>query len=141
MVTGMSGVRLLGRGLVAAGLAVSAAVHLNLAATYDGIGEQLTVGDLFRAQGVVGLLAAVAVALLATRLAVLAGVLVALASTAAVVASVYVRIPAIGPLPELYEPVWYAAKAQSAAATAVAAVVGVALLVRRPVPDAAGRVR
>ncbi len=141
MVTGMSGVRLLGRGLVAAGLAVSAAVHLNLAATYDGIGEQLTVGDLFRAQGVVGLLAAVAVALLATRLAVLAGVVVALASTAAVVASVYVRIPAIGPLPELYEPVWYAAKAQSAAATAVAAVVGVALLVRRPVPDAAGRIR
>lgn len=135
--TGRSGVRLLGRAVVAAGLALSAVVHLDLAATYDGIGEQLTVGDLFRAQGVVGLLAAVAVALLGSRPAVLVGVLVALASTAAVGASVYVRIPPVGPLPELYEPVWYAAKARSAAATAVAAAVGIALLARRPVADVA----
>ena len=129
--------RALLRAVVAAGLGVSAYVHLDLAPTYDGIGEQITVGDLFWAQGVVAALAAVAVLVLRRRLAVALAVAVALASTAAVVTSVYVRIPAVGPLPELYEPVWYADKTVSAVATAIATVVGAFLLRRRPA--AAGR--
>ena len=126
------GASLLLRGVVAAGLAVSAYVHLDLASTYDGIGEQVTVGDLFRAQGVVAVLAAVAVLVLRRRVAIWLAVAVALASTAAVVSSVYVRVPAVGPLPELYEPVWYADKTVSALGTAIAAVVGAVLLRRRP---------
>ena len=120
--------------VVAAGLATSAALHLDLADTYDGVGEQLTVGDLFRVQGVVGLLAALAVLVTRRRLALLIAVLVAAASTAAVVTSVYVRVPPIGPLPELHEPVWYTEKAVSAAATAVAFLVGSAALLRRRPP-------
>ena len=126
------GASLLLRGVVAAGLAVSAYVHLDLASTYDGIGEQVTVGDLFRAQGVVAVLAAVAVLVLRRRVAIWLAVAVALASTAAVVSSVYVRVPAVGPLPELYEPVWYADKTVSALGTAIAAVAGAVLLRRRP---------
>ena len=117
--------------VVAAGLAVSAFLHLDLAATYDGIGEQLTVGDLFRAQGVVGLLVAVAVLAVRRRVVLLAAVLVSAAATAAVVSSVYLRVPAIGPFPELYEPVWYTEKRVSGAATAVALLVGSAALLRR----------
>lgn len=119
------------RVVVAAGLVGSAYVHLDLAPTYDGIGEQLTVGDLFRAQGVVGLLAAATVLLMRRRVALLLAVAVAVASTAAVASSVYVRIPAVGPLPELYEPLWYLDKTVSALCTTVAAVVGGVLLARR----------
>jgi hypothetical protein len=50
------------------------------------------------------------------RLPLVAALAVGLASTAAVVLSVYVRVPALGPLPELYEPVWYRDKAVSAIA-------------------------
>lgn len=117
------------RAVVAAGLAVSAYVHLDLAGTYDGIGEQLTVGDLFRAQGVAALLAAVAVLLVRRRASLVAAVLVAAASCAAVVLSASVRLPPLGPFPELYEPVWYTAKTLSAVAAGVAAAAGTALLV------------
>lgn len=106
--------------LAAAGLAVSAVVHLDLAATYEGIGETVTVGDLFRAQGVAAALAAVVVLAVRRRAAVVPALLVAVASTTAVVGSVYLRVPAVGPFPELYEPVWYAEKALSAIGTAVA---------------------
>jgi len=118
--------------LAAVGLVVSAVVHLDLAGTYDGIGEQIRVGDLFRAQGVTGLLAAAAL-VLRRPLADALALLVALASTAAVVSSVYVRIPPLGPLPELFEPVWYDQKSLSAAATALAALAaaGALLLYRR----------
>ena len=117
--------------LVAAGLAVSAYVHLDLAGTYDGIGEQLTVGDLFRAQGVVALLVALAVLVRRRRDTLVLALLVAAASCAAVTLSVYVRVPALGPLPELYEPVWYAEKALSALAAAVSALAALVLLRRR----------
>ena len=61
---------------------------------------------------------------------------VALGSLAALVLSVYVRIPAVGPFPELYEPIWYADKYLAAAAAAVAGVVALVAalsLRRRPV--------
>ena len=122
---------LLVRLVVAVGLSVSAFVHLDLAATYDGIGEQVTVGDLFRAQGVLAALAAVAVVALRRPTVLVLALLVAVASTAAVVMSVFVRIPALGPLPELYEPVWYASKVVSAVATAVSAVAAAGLLAYR----------
>lgn len=117
--------------LAAAGLAVSASVHLSLAPTYDGIGETLTVGDLFRAQGVAGGLAAAAVLLLRRWWTAALALTVAVASTAAVVLSVYVQVPAFGPFPELYEPVWYDDKTASAVGSGVAAAAALALLLYR----------
>ncbi|MCW2614665.1 MAG: hypothetical protein JWN08_1659 [Frankiales bacterium] len=123
------------RAVAALGLLVSGYVHLDLAATYDGIGESVTTGDLFRVQGTVAVLAAAAVLLLRRRWwSTALAAAVALASLTAVVLSVYVRVPAVGPLPELYEPVWYDDKVVSAVAAGVAAAAAAALLVtyRRP---------
>jgi len=119
-------------------LALTGGVHLDLAGSYDAIGEQISVGALFRVQAVVALLTGLW--LLAQRTArppVLAALLLAVLSTLAVVLSVYVRLPALGPLPELYEPVWYAEKAVAAVAAGVAAALALLLLSRGrsgPVP-------
>ena len=118
--------------LVAAALAVSGWLHLDLADTFDFVGEQITLGALFRAQGVAALL--VAIWLLVTRrswLPELAALLVALPSAVAVVLSVYVRVPAIGPLPEVYEPIWYAEKVASAITAGIAAAGAAGLLAVR----------
>lgn len=120
------------RGLLAAALVVTGAVHLDLAGSYDSQGEQVTVGALFRLQGVLAL--ALAGWLLVRRRArapELASLLLAAASTAAVVLSVYVPLPAVGPFPELYEPVWYDRKALSAVASALAVLLALGLLVHR----------
>jgi hypothetical protein len=129
---------LVGRLLVALGLVVSGVVHLDLAESYDGIGDAVTVGALFRAQGVTALVVAAWLLLRRRdRLPLAVALVIGLASAVAVVLSVYVRVPAIGPLPELYEPVWYRDKAASAVAAGVAAA-GAAVLLgagrRRQVP-------
>jgi hypothetical protein len=117
------------RVLAALALGVSGAVHLDLAGSYDRLGDTLTVGTLFRVQGVVALLVAGWLLLRRRdRLPLLVALVLAAASTAAVVLSVYVRVPAVGPLPELYEPVWYPEKSASAVAAAVAAVLSGLLL-------------
>lgn len=56
--------------------------------------------------------------------------MVGLASLTALVLSVYVRIPSIGPFPVLYEPLWYAEKVAAAMAAGTAAVVALVALRR-----------
>lgn len=119
-----------GRVLVGSALLVAGWVHLDLAATYDGIGERLTVGDLFRLQGVLAAGLGLAVVVLRRRGVLLAATLVGLGSSLATTLSVYVRVPPIGPFPELYEPVWYDQKLVAAVTAGVAAVLGTALLAR-----------
>lgn len=99
--------------LAAAALAVAAYVHLHLAATYD-FGPAITLGQLFIAQAV--LVSAIGVWLVVSdsRPAWLAATGVMAASCSAVVISTYHQIPAIGPFPSLYEPVWFTEKAVSA---------------------------
>jgi MYXO-CTERM domain-containing protein len=123
---------LLVRVLVAVALAVSGWIHLDLAASFDAMGRTVTLGALFRAQGGVAF-AAAAWLLLARRsaLPVLAALLVGLASLAAIVLSFYVRLPAIGPFPEIYEPVWYGEKSASAVTAGLAAAGAAALLAMR----------
>lgn len=119
------------RVLVAAALAVDAVVHLRLAADYqlaypDGIGG----GNLFRVEAAVALLAALYVLLRGSRPAYSLAFLVAISAFLAVVVSRYVQIPSIGPIPSLYEPLWFFEKTLSAVAEgagAVLAAVGFAL--------------
>ncbi|WP_258805728.1 hypothetical protein [Pseudarthrobacter sp. NS4] len=116
----------------AAGLVVSAVVHVQLAPGYQqaapgGIGQ----GTLFLVQAGAAALAAVFVLLKGSRTAFAAAAVVALSSLAAVILYRYVQVPAIGPLPSMYEPVWYTAKVITAVAEAAAgalAVAGYALL-------------
>lgn len=123
------------RVVAAAALVLTGVIHLDLAGSYDRSGDAITVGALFRGQGVLALLVAGLLLLRRDRLPVVGALLLALASTAAVVLSVYVQVPALGPLPELYEPVWYTQKALSAGASAVAAVLAAVLLrCRRTLP-------
>jgi hypothetical protein len=106
---------------VAAALVTSAVIHLQLASGYQqgaptGIGQ----GNLFRLHAAAAVVAAAWVLIRGSRPAWLAAAAVAFAALAAVVLYRYVPIPAVGPLPAMYEPVWYPAKTVSAIAEGAA---------------------
>jgi hypothetical protein len=123
------------RVLVPAGLVVDAVVHLRLAPGYQlanpaGIGQ----GNLFRVEALVALAAAAYVLVRGSRLSFVVAALVGLSACAAVVVTRYVQVPALGPIPGMYEPVWFFQKSLSAVAEGVAgvlALVAVAVVGRR----------
>ncbi len=102
--------------LVALGLAYDAYVHLDLAPSYDAVKATVSQGQLFRAEAVAALLAAVLVLASDSRLAWLFAGSIGLGGVVAVVLLRYVEVPAIGPFPSMYEPVWFAEKTYSAIA-------------------------
>jgi predicted acyltransferase len=108
----------------AAGLAIDAYVHFDLATTYAESGGAINEGVLFRAEAVVAVLAAVAVIVSGRLTALLAGLVVAGSALTVMLVSRYVYIGPIGPFPSLYDPVWYPEKLLAAfaegAATAAA---------------------
>ena len=120
--------RLLGAGA----LAISSYVHLHLANLYSTLGNTITQGDLFYAQGALAALVALAVLVTGHRYAWLAVALVGLASFAAVMVYRYVNVGAIGPIPNMYEPAWQPSpdKALSAVAEAAAFVIAAVALLR-----------
>lgn len=108
--------------VVVAGLLVDAVIHLRLAPEYafafpEGIGG----GNVFRIEAAAAILVAIAVLLVGRSWTFLLAFLVAASAAAAVVLSVYVELPAVGPLPSMYEPLWFAEKTLSAVAEAIAA--------------------
>lgn len=117
--------------LAAALLALSAVVHLRLAAGHDLVGGSVTQGTLFRLQAVAALAAGLWLLLRASTPAWWAAAVVSAGSLAAVVGTVYVAVPALGPFPRVYEPIWYADKVVAAAAVAVALLTAAAELARR----------
>lgn len=109
------------RVLIAGALVVSAVIHFQLAPGFQqayssGVGG----GNLFRLQGVVAILAGLYVLVRGTPRSYLVAGLVALASLAAVIVYRYIQIPTIGPIPSMYEPVWYPSKTITAVAEAIA---------------------
>ena len=106
-------------------LAVDAYVHVRDAGLYDrNATDVVSQGTLFRAQGVVGAVVAVALVLLARRPVVWAiAALVTAGAAGAVLLYTYVDVGAIGPLPDMYEPTWaLPGKPASAVAEAAATV-------------------
>lgn len=126
------------RVMTAAGLLVDAVIHLNLASGYQeaapgGIGE----GNLFRAQSVAALLIAVVLLARGSRAAYLAAAVIAAAALGAVLIYRYIDLPALGPLPSMYEPLWFPTKVATAVAEAVAltgALIGLARARDIPTP-------
>ena len=124
------------RALTAAALLVDAGVHIHLAPGYQagspqGIGQ----GTLFLLESAAAALAALAVLIRGSRAAYAFALLVALSAFAAVVFYRYVDLPAFGPFPAMYEPVWYFEKAASAVAEGAGAVLaGVGLARTRRTP-------
>jgi hypothetical protein len=114
-----------------AGLIVDVYVHWHLAARFDTLkgtaSPHVSQGQLFRLEAILALLAIVL--LVARRRA---GAIVALVVTAGGVAAVllyrYVDPGGFGPIPDMYDPSWYAEKTISAIAEAVAAVAALGYL-------------
>ncbi len=110
------------RVLAAAALIYAGVVHLQLASRYDGA-SALSTGNQFRAQFAASIVAAL-ILLIPRRWAWLPAIAVAAGTLAMVVASVYLTVGAIGPLPALPHEPWYAEKTYSAIAEGVVVVLG-----------------
>jgi hypothetical protein len=122
--------------LVAAGLGYDAYVHLDLASSFDAVGDTITQGGLFRVEAGLAILAGLAVLASGCRLRRPPGGPLRFGGAAAVTLYRYVDVGAIGPVPNMYEPVWYSDKTWSAIAEASVAVLwlvreGVRALERR----------
>jgi hypothetical protein len=109
--------------LTIGGLVVDAVIHLQLASVYQlaapaGIGQ----GNLFRIQAAAALAVAVWVLVRPHRLAFGAAALVAGSALGAVLVYRYVDVGSFGPIPSMYEPLWFAKKTATAIAEAFATV-------------------
>ncbi|MCX2749484.1 hypothetical protein OOZ51_16940 [Arthrobacter sp. MI7-26] len=119
--------------LVLAALVIDAVVHWQLAPGYQlgapgGIGQ----GNLFRLEAVAAVLAGLYVLVRGSRPAYAAALVVAGSAFIAVLLYRYVDIPALGPIPAMYEPVWFFEKTLSAVAEGLGAVLaGVGFLRQR----------
>jgi hypothetical protein len=123
-----SAVRLTLALIAAAGLAIDAYVHFDLASTYAPIKSSvLNQGDLFRGEAVVAAIAAAGVLLRPRRYTAAFAFLVAAAGTAAVLVYAYVDLGAFGPFPDMYDPLWFGEKTLSVVAEGVGALAALAL--------------
>jgi hypothetical protein len=113
-------------------LGYSAYLHLRIALERPPLfaDGQVTLSGLFIAQAVAATVVVLWVLLRGDLIAWLAFGAVALGSLVALVASVYVQIPSVGPFPAIYEPVWYTDKNLAAVAAAVAALAALVAVVR-----------
>ncbi|MFL6238968.1 MAG: hypothetical protein ACJ735_05680 [Actinomycetes bacterium] len=111
---------LLLRVVAVVGLSVDVWVHATLESQYAGLGGALTQGRLFGAEAVAAGVVALWLLLTGGRAAWLATMLVAASALGAVLLYRYVNVGKLGPLPNMYEPVWYFRKSLSAYAEAVA---------------------
>lgn len=105
------------RVLTALALFIDAGVHIYLAPGYQaaspgGIGQ----GNLFFLESAAAVLAALWVLFRGSRASFALAVMVALSAFVAVMLYRYVDIPAFGPFPAMYEPVWFFEKSLSAVA-------------------------
>lgn len=114
------------RGLVGLALLVDAGVHVWLApdaqlAAPGGIGG----GWMFRLQALAAVLAAAYLLWRGSRLAYAVAAVVLLSVFAAVLLYTYVDVPAIGPIPPMYDPFWTPPKVISTVVEGIGAVLAV----------------
>ena len=130
--------------VVAAGLAVDAYVHLHLASSYAMVRTSTVSQEtLFLVEGGAAIVAAVLLLVRPHWLTAVLALLVSGGGVAAVLLYTETDPGRIGPLPDMYEPVWYSDKTNSLIAEAVAAGASLVLLAlalrrsRRPSDPAA----
>ena len=117
--------------LTAVALFIDAGIHIHLAPGYQagnpaGIGQ----GNLFLLESAAAVLAGLYVLLRGSRAAYAVAFVVAMSAFVAVVVYRYVDIPAFGPFPAMYEPVWFFEKSVSAVAEGAGAVLAAVGFVR-----------
>ncbi|MFE2463217.1 hypothetical protein [Streptomyces sp. NPDC059402] len=120
------------RVLAAAGLAVDAYVHAHLADRYDAVAASISQGTLFRVEAALAALAALLVLVWRRLPGDLFAALVAAGGLALLLVYRYVDIGELGPVPDMYEPVWYGEKEVTVLAQAVAVLATLYLLLVRP---------
>ncbi|MCH6160369.1 hypothetical protein [Streptomyces marispadix] len=120
--------RAIARVLAAAGLAVNAYVHADLASGYDQVAASVSQGDLFRLEAALGALAALLVLVWRRVPADLFAFVVAAGGLALLLVYLYVDVGELGPFPDMYEPQWYSEKTVAVVAQAVAVVSTVLLI-------------
>jgi len=109
--------------ITAVGLLVDAVVHFHLAGSYANVRSNLvSEGTLFRIEATVAALVAIALLIRPRRYTAAVAFIVAAGGTLAVVVTGFVNVGAVGPLPDMYDPTWYAEKTLSAVAEGIAAV-------------------
>ena len=125
------------------GLAIQAFVHFDLASAFAGNKTStLSESDLFRAEAVAAVIAAVALLVRPRRYTAAFAFLVAAAGTAAVVVYRYVNVGKFGPIPNMYDPYWAPfEKNLSVVGEAAATVAALALFVVLGRRDAASESR
>ncbi|MFB7708275.1 hypothetical protein [Streptomyces sp. NPDC056105] len=117
--------------LAAAGLAVNAYVHADLAARYDPVSATISQGSLFRIETALAALAALLVLFWRRSLGDVVAWLTAAGGLTALLVHRYVDVGASGPLPDMYEPLWYTEKDLVVISQVVAVVAMTLLLVDR----------
>lgn len=120
----MKSLNLTARIITAVALVVNAYIHFRLATTFDAVtGTLLSLGDLFRIQGVAGVVVAILVVVLPRWWAALVAAGLAGAGIAMLVISVYapLDLSAIG-LPVISESAWYPDKLVALASQGIAMV-------------------
>lgn len=106
--------------VTAAALVIDAVVHFRLASDYQlafpgGIGG----GTVFRIEATVAVIAAIFVLLRGSRTSYVIAFLVTASALGAVLLYRYVEVPAFGPIPSMYEPIWFYEKSLSAIAEGI----------------------
>ena len=115
--------------VAATGLAVDARVHWKLAPAYDAVKTStISQGTLFRVEAVLAVAAALIILLSRHRLAALTVVMVAGGGLVPLFVYRYYNLGTLGPLPPMYEPLWYADKTNTAIAQGVATAAALMLI-------------
>ena len=112
-------------------LGVDAYVHLHDASQYDSFRSSvMSEGTLFRIQGIVAIVVAIALLIRPHVVTWILSLLVSASAAVAVVLYTYVNVGALGPLPNLYENTWSPpGKVGSAVAETAAALLSIAGLI------------
>jgi hypothetical protein len=112
-----------------AGLAVDAYTHYDLASQYKfNKTSTISEGTLFKIEATLAIVVGLALILRADRLVSAAVFLVAAGGAGLLVLYRYVNVGKIGPLPNMYDPLWFPEKNWSIAGEIVAALAALALL-------------
>ncbi|MDQ0752438.1 hypothetical protein QF034_006669 [Streptomyces africanus] len=120
------------RVLAAAGLAVDAYLHAHLAERYDAISSSISQGTLFRIEAALAALAALLVLVWRRLPGDLFAASVAVGGLALLLVYRYVDVGELGPIPNMYEPIWYGEKEATVVVQAVAVLATLYLLLVRP---------
>lgn len=111
--------------VTAAALGVDAYVHADLSGRYDPIKASISQGNLFRIESAVAALLALVVLVVPRREVYAVAFLVAASALGAILLYRYNNVGQLGPLPNMYEPLWFTKKTTTAVAEAVAVVTSV----------------